>query len=57
MQGALLQSILFATLLIPLMTASDPRPLRGFKRAVKYFCFFDAFYLIFLWFFYTGMGE
>jgi hypothetical protein len=57
MQGALLQSILLATLMIPSMAAADPRPVRGLKRAVKYFFVFDACYLLFLWFFYAGINE
>jgi len=40
----LLHSVLFAFVLIPVLAARDPVPLRGLKRALIWIVVFDIFY-------------
>ncbi len=42
----LLNSILIATLAIPMRAAGDPSPVRGVRRAVLGVVAFNAFYLV-----------
>lgn len=46
MQKMLLNSILIATLAIPVLAARDPIWQRGLKKALAYFALFDFAYLV-----------
>jgi hypothetical protein len=45
MAKALLMSVLFATILIPIYASRDPRPSRGMRRTITWFLAFVAFYV------------
>jgi hypothetical protein len=55
MRTALLQSLMVALLVIPLAAASDPRPVRGLKKALVWFAGFNLFYLFALRFIYPHL--
>lgn len=44
MRSVLLQSMLFALMIVPIVAARDPRPLRGLKKALLWFVAFNLFY-------------
>jgi len=46
MSKLLLASIVLATLLVPVMSASDPNPVRGLRRALTGTLMADALYLL-----------
>ncbi len=52
MQKFLLMSILIATVVIPMIAASDRSAIRGFRRAVVWMAAFNLFYLfaiVYVW--------
>lgn len=52
MQKNLLLTILIATIMIPMLAASDRSPTRGFRRTVTWMALFNVFYmiaLIYIW--------
>ena len=55
MRNALLQSLMFALLVVPFVAARDPRPLRGLKKAVLWFVAFNLFYMFALRFIYPRL--
>jgi lipopolysaccharide export LptBFGC system permease protein LptF len=46
MAKLLLMSVLFATTIVPILAARDPRPKRGLTRAVRGILIFNVFYLL-----------
>ena len=46
MSKLVLASIVLATLLVPVMSAADPIPLRGLRRALVRMLLADALYLL-----------
>ena len=55
MRTALLQSLMLAVLVIPIVAARDQRPVRGFKKALVWFVWFNLFYLVALRFLYSHL--
>jgi hypothetical protein len=56
MRSALLQSLMLALLLIPLVAARDARPRRGLKKAVVWLLGFSLVYAIALRFLYSRLS-
>ena len=52
MRSVLLQSMMLALLVIPIVAARESRPLRGLKKAVVWFVAFNLFYMLALRFIY-----
>lgn len=48
MKTALLMSVLFAGLAVPMLAARDPNPRRGVKRMVLFLLLFNAAYLAYV---------
>jgi hypothetical protein len=55
MRTALLQSLMLALLVIPIAAARDRRPVRGLKKALVWFVWFNLFYLVALRFLYPHL--
>jgi hypothetical protein len=56
MRSILLQSMMLALLVIPIVAARDPRPLRGHKRGVVWFVAFNQLYMLALRFVYPSLS-
>jgi hypothetical protein len=56
MRSPLLQSLLAALLLIPIVAARDPRPRRGLKKALVWFLGFILLYALALRFLYPRLS-
>ena len=56
MRSLLLQSLMLALLLIPIVAARDPRPRRGLKKAVVWFVGFSLLYAFALRFVYPRLS-
>jgi hypothetical protein len=55
-RSLLLQSLMLALLLIPIVAARDPRPRRGLKKAVVWFVGFSLLYAFALRFVYPRLS-
>jgi hypothetical protein len=56
MRSVLLQTLMLGTLLIPLIAARDPRPVRGLKKALAWFVIFSVGYMLALRFLYSQLS-
>lgn len=56
MRSVLLQSLMLALLLLPILAARDARPRRGLKRAVVWLLGFSVFYAVALRFLYPRLS-
>ena len=56
MRSALLQSMMIALLLIPIIAAREASPLRGFKKALVWFLGFNLLYALALRFVYPSLS-
>jgi hypothetical protein len=56
MRSVLLQSLMLAILLIPIIAARDPRPWRGLKKAMIWFLAFSLWYAVALRFLYPRLS-
>jgi len=56
MRSLLLQSLMLAILVIPIVAARDPRPLRGLKKALVWFLGFTLLYAVALRFIYPRLS-
>jgi hypothetical protein len=56
MRSLLLQSLMLATLAIPIIAARDVRPLRGLKKALAWFVVFSLWYTLALRFLYPHLS-
>ena len=56
MRSLLLQSLMLATLAIPIIAARDVRPLRGLKKALAWFVGFSLLYAVALRFLYSRLS-
>ena len=56
MRSALLQSIMFALLLVPIVAARDASPLRGLKKALMWFVAFNVLYALALRLIYSRLS-
>jgi hypothetical protein len=56
MRSVLLQSLMLALLLVPILAARDARPRRGLKRAVVWLLGFSVFYAVALRFLYPRLS-
>jgi hypothetical protein len=56
MRSLLLQSLMLALLLIPIMAARDARPRRGLKKALVWFAGFSLVYAVALRFLYSRLS-
>jgi len=56
MRSLLLQSLMLALLVIPILAARDARPLRGLKKALLWFVGFSLLYALALRFLYPHLS-
>jgi len=56
MRSVLLQSLMLAILLIPIIAARDPRPMRGLKKSLVWFLGFCLIYAVALRFLYPRLS-
>lgn len=56
MRSLLLQSLMLALLVIPIIAARDARPLRGLKKALVWFVGFSLLYALALRFLYPRLS-
>jgi hypothetical protein len=56
MRSLLLQSLMLAILVIPIVAARDPRPLRGLKKSLVWFLGFTFLYAVALRFIYPRLS-
>lgn len=56
MRSVLLQSLMLALLLLPILAARDARPRRGLKRAVVWLLGFSVLYAVALRFLYPRLS-
>lgn len=56
MRSVLLQSLMLAVLVIPIIAARDARPLRGLKKALAWFVGFGLLYTLALRFLYPHLS-
>jgi hypothetical protein len=56
MRSMLLQSLMLAILLIPILASRDARPRRGLKKAVVWLLGFSFFYAVALRFLYSRLS-
>ena len=56
MRSLLLQSLMLATLAIPIIAARDASPLRGLKKALVWFVGFSVWYTLALRFLYSRLS-
>jgi O-antigen ligase len=56
MRGPLLQSLMLALLLIPIIAARDVRPRRGLRKALLWFVAFSLVYALALRFLYPRLS-
>lgn len=56
MRSPLLQSLMLAMMLIPIIAARDASPLRGLKKAIVWFAWFSLFYVAALRFLYPRLS-
>lgn len=56
MRDVLLRSMLVALIVIPLVAARDPNPVRGLKKAIAWFVGFNLLYMLALRFVYSQLS-
>lgn len=56
MRDTLLRSVLVAMVLIPILAARDPHPVRGLKKALVWFVAFNLVYAIAVRFLYSRLS-